>query len=110
MEEKAELLYRALWPYIQEIISQVLNEEANLSEAAAESLAELVCFRVEHTVRRMVREINERARKGEFEEIRKMISEDPLARRASRYVATRFKRRIKRLIVSELSRRQLERK
>lgn len=105
MEEKAELLCRILWPYVQEIVSQVLNEKADLSEATAESLAELVCFRVERTVREMVKDLNEKARKGEFEGLQKLIREDPeLARRASRYVATRFKRRIRRLILSELSR------
>jgi len=104
LKEKVELLCRVLWPYVQEIVSQVLNEKADLSEATAESLAEFVCFRVRRTVREMVDDLNERARKGEFEELRELIREDPeLAMEALRYVATRFKRRIKLLIMSELS-------
>jgi acetyl-CoA carboxylase carboxyltransferase component len=43
MGERAELLYRIVWPYVQEIISQVLEEKADLREATAESLAEIVC-------------------------------------------------------------------
>jgi hypothetical protein len=41
MGERAELLYRIVWPYVQEIISQVLDEKADLREATAESLAEI---------------------------------------------------------------------
>ena len=106
MAEKAELLYKVVWPYVQEIISQVLDEEADLSEATAESLAEIVCSRVEFTVRSMVKELNEKAREGELEELRRLVRENPeLARKASRYVAKRLKWRVKKLIQAELEKR-----
>jgi hypothetical protein len=105
VEERAELLYRVLWPYIQEIISQVLNETANLKEATTESLAEIICYRTALTVRKMVREMNEGARGGEIERLRELIRKDPdLASKASKYVAKHLKCRIKRLIESEISR------
>jgi len=108
LEEKAELLYRFLWPYIQEIVFQVLNEKADLEEATVESLAELICYRAELTVRKVVKELNEKARSGEFEELVRIIREDPeLARKASNYVAKRFKRRIRKLIAAELQRRRV---
>lgn len=106
MGERAELLYRVIWPYVQEIISQVLEEKADLQEATAESLAELVCSRLEFTVRNMVKELNERARSGELEELRRLICENPdLARKASKYVAKRLRWRIRMLIQAELERR-----
>jgi uncharacterized protein YllA (UPF0747 family) len=106
MEKEAELIYRMLWPYIQEMISQVLEEKSDLKEASAESLAELVCYRVDFTVRDMVKELNEKARSNEFEELKRLIRENPeLARKASTYVAKRLKRRIKKLIQVELNRR-----
>ena len=106
MGERAELLYRIVWPFVQEIISQVLDEKADLREATAESLAEIVCGKVEFTVRSMVKELNEKARDGELEELRQLIRENPeLARKASKYVAKRLKWRIRRLIQAELERR-----
>jgi len=104
-KERAELLYRVLWPYIQEIIMQILSETANLEEATVESLAEIICYRTGLTVRRMVREMNEGARSEELERLRELIRKDPdLARKASKYVAKHLKWRIKNLIESEISR------
>ena len=106
MGERVELLYRIIWPYVQEIVSQVLEEKADLREATAESLAELVCSRLEFTVRSMVKELNEKARSGELEELRRLIRENPdLARKASNYVAKRLRWRIRKLIEAELERR-----
>jgi hypothetical protein len=54
----------------------------------------------------MVKELNEKARSGELEELRRLIRENPeLARKASKYVAKRLKWRIRRLIQAELERR-----
>lgn len=106
MEEKANLVYRLIWPYIQEIVSQVLSEKANLDEATVESLTELVCYKAEMTVRRMVKELNEKARSGELEELRALIRENPeLAIKASKYISTRLKWRVRRLLKLELERR-----
>lgn len=106
MEEKADLVYRLIWPYIQEIVSQVLSEKGNLEEATVESLTELVCYRAEMTVRRMVKELNEKARGGELGQLRALIRENPeLARKASKYVSTRLKWRVRRLIKIELEKR-----
>jgi uncharacterized protein YllA (UPF0747 family) len=106
MGERVELLYRIVWPYVQEIISQVLEEKADLREATAESLAEIVCSKVEFTVRSMVKELNEKARDGELEELRRLVRENPeLARKASKYVAKRLKWRVRKLIQAELERR-----
>jgi len=106
MGERVDLLYKIIWPYVQEIISQVFDEKADLNEATAESLAEIVCSRVEFTVRSMVKELNEKARGGELEELRRLIRENPeLARKASRYVAKRLKWRVRKLIEAELERR-----
>ena len=106
MGERVDLFYRIVWPYVQEIISQVLEEKADLREATAESLAEIVCGKVEFTVRSMVKELNEKARGGELEELRRLIRENPeLARKASKYVAKRLKWRVRGLIQAELERR-----
>jgi uncharacterized protein YllA (UPF0747 family) len=106
MGERVDLFYRIVWPYVQEIISQVLEEKADLREATAESLAEIVCGKVEFTVRSMVKELNEKARGGELEELRRLIRENPeLARKASKYVAKRLKWRVRELIQAELERR-----
>jgi len=106
MGERVELLYRIVWPYVQEIISQVLEDKADLREATAESLAEIVCSKVEFTVRSMVKELNEKARDGELEELRQLVRENPeLARKASKYVAKRLKWRVRKLIQAELERR-----
>jgi uncharacterized protein YllA (UPF0747 family) len=106
MGERVDLFYRIVWPYVQEIISQVLEEKADLREATAESLAEIVCGKVEFTVRSMVKELNEKARGGELEELRRLIRENPeLARKASKYVAKRLKWRVRKLIQAELERR-----
>lgn len=108
MEEVAELLWRMLWPYVREVLSEVLIGAADLNEATIEALAELVCFKTERRVREIVRELNQLAREGEFEELRRLIRENPeLARKASRYVATRFKRRI-RMILAELREKREE--
>jgi len=104
MGERAELLYRIVWPYVQEIVSQVLEERTDLQEATAESLAEIVCSRIEFTVRSMVKELNEKA--DELEELRRLVRENPeLARKASNYVAKRLKWRIRKLIRVELEKR-----
>jgi len=106
MGERVELLYRIVWPYVQEIISQVLEDKADLREATAESLAEIVCNKVEFTVRSMVKELNEKARDGELVELRQLVRENPeLARKASKYVAKRLKWRVRKLVQAELERR-----
>jgi uncharacterized protein YllA (UPF0747 family) len=106
MGERIELLYRIIWPYVQEIVSNVLEEKADLKEATAESLAEIVCSKIEFTVRGMVKELNEKARTNELEELKRLIRENPeLAKKASVYVAKRLKRRIRKLIQVELDRR-----
>jgi hypothetical protein len=54
----------------------------------------------------MVKELNEKARDGELEELRQLVRENPeLARKASKYVAKRLKWRVRKLIQAELERR-----
>lgn len=102
-ERLSDEILGILWPYIKELIDSLLRN-ACVEEAFAESLAELICLRAEITVRRMVRELNERARAGEFDEIRRLVSENPeVARKAANYVAKKLKWRIRRIIEEELT-------
>jgi hypothetical protein len=104
MKEEVELLLRMVWPYVQELVEELLAGRADVEEATAESLAELVCYHVEPTVRRIVETMNEKMRNGEIEEVRVAVQGNPeAARKASKYVAKRLKSRIRKLIAEELA-------
>jgi hypothetical protein len=93
-----------LWPYVQELVEELLAGRADVEEATAESLAELVCYRVEPAVRRMVETMNEKMRNGEIEGVRATVQRNPeAARKASKYVAKRLKSRVRKLVAEELA-------
>jgi len=104
LDDEVELLYRLLWPYLHDMIMEMLAGHAEIGEATLESMAELVCYRVEPTVRRMVEILNEKMRKGELEEVKTVVRGDPeAARKAAKYVARRLKHRVRQLIREELA-------
>lgn len=104
---RVEFIFRLIWPYVKEMISCILTERVDLASAELGALLEAVCFRAETTVRRMVKELNEKVRSGDLEELaelRKLIRENPeVAVRASKYVAKRIRWRVRRLIAEELA-------
>lgn len=103
-ERLCDEIFGVIWPYIKELINGLLHENICVEEAFSESLAELICLRAEITVRKMVKEINEKARAGEFDEVKRLISENPeVARKAANYVAKRLKWRVRRIIEEELA-------
>jgi len=103
MDKKVELACKILSPYVDRLVESLFTANVNLNDATLEALSEIICFRIELTVRRMVRELNRKMRNGELEEIRHLIKENPeAARKASRYVAKRLKYRIRRIIEEEL--------
>jgi hypothetical protein len=105
LRDESDLLFRIIWPYVEELINSILDGKAKVEEATGESLAELLCYQVEPTVRRMVRELNEKMRNGEIESLKVAIGENPkIAQKASKYVAKRLKSRIRKLIAEELRR------
>jgi hypothetical protein len=101
----AELLYRILHPYVDELVKTAVTGHATIEEPTFKSLVELICFQAEQTVRRMVRTLNRKMRAGELEELRRLIRENPeAARKAAKYVARRLKHRVRRMIEEELGR------
>ncbi|OYT46595.1 hypothetical protein B6U84_00145 [Candidatus Bathyarchaeota archaeon ex4484_40] len=105
MEKNVDLLVRVLSPYVDRLVEALFTADIDLEEASIESFAEFLCFRIELTVRQMVRELNWKMRRGELEALRQLIRDNPkAARKASRYVAKRLKYRIRRLIEEELNR------
>jgi len=96
MKREVELAYKILSPYIDRLVESLFMANINLEDATLESLSEIICFRIELSVRRMVRELNGKMRSGELEALRQLIRENPeAARKASRYVAKRLKYRIR---------------
>ncbi|RLE46841.1 MAG: hypothetical protein DRJ31_09605 [Candidatus Methanomethylicota archaeon] len=103
MRREAELAYRMLSPYVDRLAESLFTADINLEDASLEALSEIICFRIELSVRRMVRELNGKMRRGELEALRQLIRENPeAARKASRYVAKRLKYRVRRIIEEEL--------
>jgi hypothetical protein len=101
---KTEIICRILAPYIDKLAESLLNAEINFEEATLDSIAEVICFKVELTVRQMTRELNTRMQNGELCRLRQLIRENPeAAQRASRYAAKKLKHRIRKLIEEELS-------
>jgi hypothetical protein len=111
MNTISTILYQFLVPIVEELVNVAFKAlEREVGEAEAMSRAELgvligfVAAEIEITVRRMVRLLNEAMRRGKFEEVRKLIRENPReARRAANLVATRFKYYIRRAIAEELN-------
>jgi len=98
-----KLAYKMLFPYIDRLAELLFTTNIDLEDATLEAISEFICFRIELTVRRMVRELNVKMRSGELEALRKIIRENPkAARKASRYVAKRLKYRLRRIIEEEL--------
>ena len=100
---EAELFCRVLFPYIDRLVESLFTANIDFEEATLESLSEILCLRIELTVRQMVRELNAKIRAGELEELRQVIQENPeAARRAANYVAKRLKQRVRKIIEEEL--------
>jgi len=105
--ENVDLLVRVLSPYVDRLVEVLFTADIDLEDASIEAFAEFLCFRIELTVRQMVRELNWKMRRGELEALRQLIRDNPeAARKASRYVAKRLKYRIRRLIEEELGNEQ----
>lgn len=103
MKREVELAYKILSPYIERLVETLFTANVNLEEGTLEALSEIICFRIELTVRQMVRELNMKLRSGELEALRQIIRENPeAARKASHFVAKRLKYRIRRIIEEEL--------
>lgn len=107
MRENVDLLVRILAPYVDRLVEALFTADIDAEEATIEAVSEFLCFRIELSVRRMVRELNWKMRRGELEALRQLIRDNPeAARKASRYVAKRLKYRIRRLIEEELGNEQ----
>lgn len=103
MCREAELVCRILSPYVDRLVESLFTTNINFEEATLESLSELICLRIELTVRQMVRELNAKMRAGELEELRQIIRENPeAAKKAANYVAKRLKQRVRRILEEEL--------
>ena len=104
MSLKTEILYRILAPYVDKLAEALLKADVNFEEATLESIAEIICFKAELTVRQMTCELNTRMQNGELNTLRQLIRENPeAAQKASRYAAKKLKHRIRKLIEEELS-------
>jgi len=100
---EAELVCRILSPYIDRLAESLFTANIDFEEATLESLSELICLRIELTVRQMVRELNAKMRAGELEELRQILRENPeVAKKAANYVAKRLKQRVRKIIEEEL--------
>ncbi|MEM3040505.1 MAG: hypothetical protein QXG97_00590 [Nitrososphaerota archaeon] len=103
MCREAELVCRILSPYVDRLVESLFTANIDFEEATLESLSEILCLRIELTVRQMVRELNVKMRAGELEELRQIIRENPeAAKRAANYVAKRLKQRVRKIIEEEL--------
>ena len=103
MCQEAELVCRVLSPYVDRLVESLFTANIDFEEATLESLSEVICLRIELTVRQMVKELNAKMRAGELEELRQIIQENPkAAKKAANYVAKRLKQRIRRIIKEEL--------
>ena len=103
MCREAELVCRILSPYIDRLAESLFTANIDFEEATLESLSELICLRIELTVRQMVRELNAKMRAGELEELRQILRENPeVAKKAANYVAKRLKQRVRKIIEEEL--------
>jgi hypothetical protein len=101
-------MYRILAPYVDKLAESLLKSETNFEEATLESIAEIICFKVELTVRQMTHELNAKMQNGELSKLRQLIRENPeAAQKASRYVAKKLKHRLRKLIEEELARSEL---
>jgi len=100
---EAELVCRVLSPYVDRLVESLFTANIDFEEATLESLSEVICLRIELTVRQMVRELNVKMRAGELKELKQIIRENPeAAKKAANYVAKRLKQRIRRIIEEEL--------
>ena len=103
MCREAELVCRVLSPYVDRLVESLFTANIDFEEATLESLSEVICLRIELTVRQMVRELNVKMRAGELKELKQIIRENPeAAKKAANYVAKRLKQRIRRIIEEEL--------
>ena len=108
MSLKSEILCRILAPYIDKLAKSLLETNIDIKEATLESIAEVICFKVELNVRQMTRELNAKMKNGELKTLRELIRENPeAAQKASRYVAKKLKHRIRKIIEEELNRSEL---
>jgi len=100
---EAELVCRVLSPYVDRLVESLFTANIDFEEATLESLSEVICLRIELTVRQMVRELNAKMRAGGLVELRQLILENPeAAKKAANYVAKRLKQRIRMIIKEEL--------
>ena len=103
MKREVELAYKMLSPYVDRLVESLFTADINITDATLEAFSEILCFRIEISVRRMVKELNGKMRSGELDALRQLIRENPeAAQKASRYVAKRLKYRIRRIIEEEL--------
>lgn len=90
------------------LAESLLKADINIGEATLESISEIICIKVELTVRQMTRELNAKMQNGELNTLRQLIRENPeAAQKASRYAAKKLKHRIRKIIEEELSRPEL---
>lgn len=108
MSLKTEIICRILAPYVDKLAESLLKADVNFEEATLESIAEIICFKVELTVRQMTHELNAKMQNGELDTLRQIIRENPeAAQKASRYAAKKLKHRIRKLIEEEIARSEL---
>jgi len=102
-ENYAEILEHVLEPYVDALVKTILGKEASLSEAKLYSYIGLACAQAEISVRKMVKDINEKLRSGEFEDVREFIRRNPkVAEKVSDYVSKSLKHTLRRMIREEL--------
>ena len=108
MSLKTETICRILAPYVDKLAESLIKADINLQEATIEAISEIICIKVELTVREMTRELNAKMQNGELNTLRQLIRENPeAAQKASRYAAKKLKHRIRKIMEEELNRSEL---
>ena len=99
-------LIHILWPHVRELIySKISAKIGNLNPESVEDFVDEVCFEVEVTVRRLVREINALAERGDIEGLEDLVRSHPdLAEKAAKYVARRVRWKVRRIVEEGLKR------
>jgi hypothetical protein len=109
VENLAELIEHALEPYVDALVKTVLGQETSLSEAKLYSLIGLACAQAEISVRKMIKQINEKLRSGEYADVRELIRRNPqVVEKAADHVAKHLKHTLRKMIREELNRVAME--
>ena len=64
MQKNVDLLVRILAPYVDRLVEALFTADIDAEEATIEAISEFLCFRIELSVRRMVRGLNWKMRSG----------------------------------------------